>query len=338
MDYVESIRVFVRVANFRSFSKAAEQLDQSRAAITRQIQYLESHLGTRLLNRTTRSLSLTEAGRLYLQRVTRILVELDDTEQLVVEHSAAPAGVLRILAPVVFAQRNLAPVLQSYRAKYPHVLPEVMLTDSDIDLVAQGYDVGIVPTGSVRNVTSVTRPLIASSTTVCAAPDYLARHGVPENPADLTNHATLTTSSGHASGGALKFAGPDGEVGVSLRPALVANDTEVLRQAALNGMGIGFLPSIIVRDDVRGGRLVCLLDDYQLPGRALQIVYASRQHLPAKIRTFIDHLVSWFGDETTFHSMGDRAGDAATIRLPRYHLSHLGLHNPQKFLGIKASS
>jgi DNA-binding transcriptional LysR family regulator len=116
VDYVESMRTFVKVANFESFTRAAEQLDQSRAAVTRQIMNLESHLGTRLLNRNTRSISLTEAGRLYLDRVTQILDALDDTEQMVAGQSAVPAGVLRILAPVVFAQRNLAPVLQSYLA------------------------------------------------------------------------------------------------------------------------------------------------------------------------------------------------------------------------------
>jgi DNA-binding transcriptional LysR family regulator len=295
MDRVESMRAFMLIANFGSFTRAAEQLDQSRAVITRHIRNLESHLGTRLLNRSTRSLSLTDVGRLYLERVTHILDALDDIEQQVADQSAGPAGLLRILAPVVFAQRNLAPVLQSYRAKYPRVLPELMLTDSNFDLITQGYDIGIVPTESVRSLTSVARLLTGTSTKVCASPSYLARQGVPENPADLKNHDTVMTLSDHASGGALRFTGPDGEVGVPLRPALVANDTEVLRQAVLNSMGIGFLPSTLVRDDVRNGHLVCLLDDYRLPGRELQIVYASRLHLPAKMRTFIDHLVSWFG-------------------------------------------
>jgi DNA-binding transcriptional LysR family regulator len=234
-------------------------------------------------------------GRLYLERVTHILDALDDIEQKVADQSAGPVGLLRILAPVIFVQRNLAPMLQSYCAQYPRVLPELMLTNSNFDLIAQGYDIGIVPTESVRGVSSVARLLTGTSTKVCAAPGYLARHGVPENPADLKNHATLMTLSDHASGGVLRFTGPDGEVGVPVRPALVANDTEVLRQAVLNGMGIGFLPSTLVWDDVRNGHLVFLLDDYLLPGRELQIVYASRLHLPAKMRTFIDHLVSWFG-------------------------------------------
>jgi DNA-binding transcriptional LysR family regulator len=322
MDRVESMRAFVLIANFGSFARAAEQLDQSPAVVTRHIQDLESHLGTRLLNRSTRSLSLTEEGRLYLESVTHILDALDDIEQKVSDQSAGPVGLLRILAPVVFAQRNLAPVLQSYREKYPRVLPELMLTDSNFDLIAQGYDIGIVPTESVRGVSSVARLLTGTSTKICAAPSYLARNGVPENPADLKNHATLMTLSDHASGGVLRFTGPDGEVGVPLRPALVANDTEVLRQAVLNSMGIGFLPSTLVRDDVRNGHLVCLLDDYRLPGRELQIVYASRQHLPAKMRTFIDHLVSWFGNETNSDSVIDPAESASANRScnPSSHL------------------
>jgi DNA-binding transcriptional LysR family regulator len=325
MDRVESMRAFMLIANFGSFTRAAEQLDQSRAVITRHIRNLESHLGTRLLNRSTRSLSLTDVGRLYLERVTHILDALDDIEQQVADQSAGPAGLLRILAPVVFAQRNLAPVLQSYRAKYPRVLPELMLTDSNFDLITQGYDIGIVPTESVRSLTSVARLLTGTSTKVCASPSYLARQGVPENPADLKNHDTVMTLSDHASGGALRFTGPDGEVGVPLRPALVANDTEVLRQAVLNSMGIGFLPSALVRDDVRNGHLVCLLDDYRLPGRELQIVYASRQHLPAKMRTFIDHLVSWFGNETNSDSVMDPAESVSATRScnPSSHLKAL---------------
>jgi DNA-binding transcriptional LysR family regulator len=325
MDRVESMRAFVLIANFGSFARAAEQLDQSPAVVTRHIQDLESHLGTRLLNRSTRSLSLTEEGRLYLESVTHILDALDDIEQKVSDQSAGPVGLLRILAPVVFAQRNLAPVLQSYREKYPRVLPELMLTDSNFDLIAQGYDIGIVPTESVRGVSSVARLLTGTSTKICAAPSYLARNGVPENPADLKNHATLMTLSDHASGGVLRFTGPDGEVGVPLRPALVANDTEVLRQAVLNGMGIGFLPSTLVWDDVRNGHLVCLLDDYRLPGRELQIVYASRQHLPAKMRTFIDHLVSWFGNETNSDSVMDPAESVSATRScnPSSHLKAL---------------
>ncbi len=325
MDRVESMRAFVLIANFGSFARAAEQLDQSPAVVTRHIQDLESHLGTRLLNRSTRSLSLTEEGRLYLESVTHILDALDDIEQKVSDQSAGPVGLLRILAPVVFAQRNLAPVLQSYREKYPRVLPELMLTDSNFDLIAQGYDIGIVPTESVRGVSSVARLLTGTSTKICAAPSYLARNGVPENPADLKNHATLMTLSDHASGGVLRFTGPDGEVGVPLRPALVANDTEVLRQAVLNGMGIGFLPSTLVWDDVRNGHLVCLLDDYRLPGRELQIVYASRQHLPAKMRTFIDHLVSWFGNEANSDSVMDPAESVSATRScnPSSHLKAL---------------
>lgn len=151
---------------------------------------------------------------------------------------------------------------------------------------------------------------------------------MPEHPADLSNHATLTTPSDHTSGGTLRFSAPDGEVNVSLRPALVANDTEVLRQAALSGMGIGFLPSTLVRDDVHDGRLVRLLGDYRLPNSAFQIVYASRQYLPAKVRTFIDHLVSWFGDETSLRSVRDRARDVSPLASVSL-LSHLSPANPE---------
>ena len=144
MDHLQSMRVFVRVADLGSFARAASAMDISNAVATRHVADLEGRLGTRLLNRTTRSLSLTESGQVYLERARQILDELEDVEQMVVARNHEPLGSLRIVAPVVFGLHNLAPVLQTYAQRYPKVVPDVTLVDRQVDLVEEGFDVGIV--------------------------------------------------------------------------------------------------------------------------------------------------------------------------------------------------
>jgi DNA-binding transcriptional LysR family regulator len=295
MDHLESMRVFIRVADLGSFARAAVQLEVSRALVTRRIADLESHLRVRLLNRTTRSVSLTESGQLYFERVSRIVEQVESAVELVASSSTTPFGRLRIVAPVVFAQRNLGPALQNYRQRYPNVVPDLMLTNQDFDLVSQGYDLGIVPSTSLyASSTLIARPLVSTALIVCAAPGYLARHGAPSHPWELANHATLISLANLFTNNEWVFTGPDGEVKVALSPALVANDTEVLLQATLAEMGVGILPSAQVARDIDDGRLELLLPNHALPPLGLHVVYPSRQHLPAKVRTFIDFLIEYF--------------------------------------------
>lgn len=290
MDQFQTIRVFVEVANEGSFTRAAERLDLSRSVITRHIAALETRLKTRLINRDTRKLSLTEAGEFYIERARRIVRQLTETEALVTSFANAPCGRLRVVAPVAFGQRNMGAVLHTYRQRYPDVLPELTLSDDDCDLIAQGYDVGILPASGIRGVTWVTRPLVSTSVVACASPGYIARHGLPREPRELVDHAYVHSGSRteHV------FHGPDGEIRIALQSALIANDIEVLRQAALAGMGIAFLPAVMVQRDLRQGALVALFTNYTLPSRDLRVAYASRSFLPAKIRTFVDHLVAHF--------------------------------------------
>ena len=294
MNQLQSMRVFVKVADLGSFVGAATALDLSTAVITRHVADLETRLGTRLLNRTTRRLSLTEAGRTYLERVRHILDDLEGVEQMVVARNHEPVGTLLIVAPVVFGLHTLAPVVQSYAARYPDVVPDVTLADRQVDLVEEGFDVGILATRHMRSGSIVTRRLTTGYMTVCATPAYLAQHGTPTRPEDLLNHPCLARSSEH--GGEEKvFATPDGgEVRVRPGNAIGANNTEMLRQFALLGMGVAILPSYLIGRDLASGRLVPLLTDYRLPQVEITIAYPSRLHLPAKVRTFIDHLVEHF--------------------------------------------
>ncbi|MEK6298048.1 MAG: LysR family transcriptional regulator, partial [Paraburkholderia tropica] len=159
MDHLQSMRVFVKVADLGSFARAASAMDISNAVATRHVADLEGRLGTRLLNRTTRSLSLTESGQVYLERARQILDELEDVEQMVVARNHEPVGTLRIVAPVVFGLHNLAPVLQTYTQRYPQVIPDVTLVDRQVDLVEEGFDLGVVTARQMRSASIVTRRL-----------------------------------------------------------------------------------------------------------------------------------------------------------------------------------
>lgn len=294
MNQLQSMRVFVKVADLGSFVGAAGALDLSTAVVSRHVADLEARLGTRLLNRTTRRLSLTESGITYRERVRHILDDLEGVEQMVVARNHEPVGTLRIVAPVVFGLHSLAPVVQSYAARYPDVVPDVTLADRHADLVEEGFDVGILVARHMRSASIVTRRLTTAYMTVCATPAYLAQHGTPAHPEDLLRHPCLSRPS-ERGGEERVFTGPGGGQ-VRVRPvnAIAANNTEMLRQFALLGMGVAILPSYLIGRDLASGRLVPLLGDYHLPPIDISIAYPSRLHLPAKVRTFIDHLVEHF--------------------------------------------
>lgn len=291
MDQLQSMRVFIKVADLGSFARAAAHLDMSNAVVTRHVADLESRLGTRLMHRTTRSLSLTEAGHVYLERAKLILDELEDAEQLVSERTHEPVGTLRVVAPVVFGMHNLGAVLRSFTEQYPRVTPDVVLVDRYVDLVEEGFDVGIAIAETIRSASVVSRRLTTGCLVVCASPEYLEKHDVLDSPASLAHQPCVTLSTMSDD---YIFSGPDGEVKVRPKSVMVANNSEMLRQFALQGVGAAILPSYLVGEDLARGALVRLLPDYFLPPMDVNVVYPSRRHMPAKLRAFIDHLVDYF--------------------------------------------
>ncbi|MFM0482445.1 LysR family transcriptional regulator [Paraburkholderia strydomiana] len=310
MNQLQSMRVFVKVADLGSFVRAAGALDLSTAVVTRHVADLEARLGTRLLNRTTRRLSLTESGTTYLERVRHILDDLDGVEQMVVARHHEPVGTLRIVAPVVFGLQSLAPAVQSYTARYPEVVPDVTLADRHADLVEEGFDVGILAGRPARSASIVTRRLTTSQLTVCATPAYLTQHGTPTRPEDLLDHPCLSRPP-EQGGEERVFSGPEGLVRVRPATAIAANNSEMLRQFALLGMGVAILPSYLIARDLAFGRLVELLGDYRLPEIEITIAYPSRLHLPAKVRTFVDHLVEHFQSDATAPARDSRRAKPA---------------------------
>lgn len=290
MDTLDAMRVFVAVVEHAGFSAAADALDRSTASVTRQVAALEQRLGTRLLNRTTRRVSLSSAGAAYYQRALQLLGELDELEAGIRAQALAPSGLLRINAPVSFGIARLGPLLAGYHARHPQVKLDLTLNDRLVDIVEEGYDLAIrVTRQPAPNL--IARKLADAQVLACAAPDYLARAGTPATPSDLADHTCLTYSY-WAGGDEWQLQGPGGtRASVRVGGDLRANNGDVLREAALAGMGIVLQPDFLVGDDLAAGRLLRVLPDWQVPAIGVYAVYASRSHLAPKVRSFIDWLV-----------------------------------------------
>ncbi|PCE31657.1 LysR family transcriptional regulator [Burkholderia ubonensis subsp. mesacidophila] len=293
MDALLSMRLFVRVADLQSFARAAADLDMSNASASRLIMGLEDRLGTLLLYRTTRSLSLTDAGRLYIEQIRKVIDEIDTVEDAIATLDHEPIGALRIVAPVMFGIHVLAPVIRSFKHRHPNVVPEITIVDRHVDLVSEGFDVGLMVTQRISGANTVTRALTRLKLVVCSTRRYLERHGRPLQPGDLERHACLLYQTDYA-GEFVSFDHHATSVAVRPRKTASSNNLGLLRQLALNDMGIAILPAYLVDQDIREHRLVPLLDDYRLPDLEMNIAYPSRRHFPRKARLFVDHVLEHF--------------------------------------------
>ena len=197
MDALNSMRVFVKVAEFNSFARASEALDMAVPRTSRVISELEDHLGTRLLQRTTRKMSLTEPGRIYLERCRQILGEIEETYLMLSANAVSTSGRIRVAAPALFAQRKLAPVLAAYQRAYPDVIVDLVLADRPVDLIEEEFDLGILAARRINSVSLVSRHLATTDYYICAAPNYIAEHGSPVHPSELANHPYLAFRTEH---------------------------------------------------------------------------------------------------------------------------------------------
>ncbi|SAK46927.1 LysR family transcriptional regulator [Caballeronia temeraria] len=298
MNQLQAMRVFLKVAETESFGRAAAALDLSNAVITRYVSLLEAHLNTRLLNRTTRSVSLTEAGRAYAEGCRLVIEQIEAMEASVASSSVDPSGTLKLVASASFSLLGLTPMLRGFRDRYPDVKLRLTLLHRPVDLVAEGFDVGIVVPHLVNSGTLINRPLMRVASVLVASPDYLARRGAPARPASLTAHEFLAPST-DIHGSAWSFTGSSGETeSVEIDPAYAVNSSHMLRQAALSGMGIAVLPQSYVAQDIESGSLVRLLPGYTLKDadKEVSIVYPGRRHVPAKTRSFVDFALAHFRD------------------------------------------
>jgi DNA-binding transcriptional LysR family regulator len=295
MDRLEAYRVFSQVVEMGSFSKAADHLGLSATAASRHVADLEAHLQTRLLNRTTRRISLTETGRSFYERCVQLLADLDEAEQEASRAAVVPRGTLRLTSAVNFGVRHLAPAIAEFLAAHREVRFDVSLSDRIVDLVEEGFDLGI-RIGGAGSEHIVARKFGETRLVPCASPGYLAAHGAPQSPDDLERHNCFTYEY-VAPKNLWRFRDPaGGERAVRVRGNLHSNNGDLLAEAAARGAGIVFEPAFIVGPDVRAGRLVPLLQDYVPAPVPIYAVYPSRKHLSAKIRLFVDFLIARFAD------------------------------------------
>ncbi|OQS42801.1 LysR family transcriptional regulator [Chromobacterium haemolyticum] len=293
MDRFSEIRAFVCVAELGSFAAAAERLELSRAVVTKLVSSLEGRLGVRLMHRTTRRLSLTEAGETYLGQAGGLLAELDDLDARLSQGASSPVGRLRVSAPVSFGMRYLGRVVAGFHQQYPQIEVELNLNDRRVDLVEEGFDLGL-RVSNLSDSSLVARRLARIRDLVVAAPSYLQRCGTPATPADLAEHQcllyALTTQPN-----LWDFTAPDGSSGrVKVKGMLRANNGDILTDAAIHGMGVILQPRFLVEQGLAEGTLVPLLSDYDWHCLDLSAVYPARRHVPGKVRAFVDYLQQFF--------------------------------------------
>jgi len=293
MDRLLSMEIFVAVVELGSLTAAAARHEMSPAMAAKHIKALEARLGLRLMNRTTRRQSLTEAGQAYYARSKAILADIRDAEQGAEALRVAPRGTLRITSTVSFGSVALAPAVADYLDLYPDVSVELALSDVVEDMVASRYDLA-VRIGEPQDSGLVARRIGSYQMIICAAPAYLARHGIPDTPADLARHQCLDFSYWGRRTGWRLADGMGGDADYPPTSRFISNNGQALRQAALAGFGIVLQPEILLADDVRAGRLTPILQPHWPAARPITLLYAKdRQALP-KLTTFVDFVVARF--------------------------------------------
>ncbi|MBS1184265.1 MAG: LysR family transcriptional regulator [Proteobacteria bacterium] len=302
MDIVRGMQAFVALASGGSFVAVADKFDTSSAAVSRQIAALEAHLGVRLVNRTTRRLSLTEAGTQFLERAEQILADLAEAEAVVGQQASSPTGLLRVSAPLSFGITVLSALLPEFRRRFPDLRLDIDLSDRVVDLAHDGVDVAI-RIAQAPSPNLIARRIAPIGIITCASPGYLKARGYPAHPSDLTSHETLSYS--YLSGGdTWTFRNQSGEsVAVRVRPHVHATNGDLLRRMAIEDSGVIVQPDFIVEDDLATGRLLQILPDWTLGTFSLYAIYLSRRQLSAKVRVFIDYLVEALGRDTRYISV-----------------------------------
>ena len=295
MDALSDIAVFVQVVDSGSFTAAAERLGLSKSVVSKYVTRLEERLGARLLHRTTRRLGLTEVGRSFYARSREGLREIEEAEAEVSHLQSAPRGVLRLNSPMSFGILHIAPALADFLELYPDLSVDMSLDDRRLDLVEGGFDLAL-RIGELPDSSMVARRLGPCRHVVCAAPDYLRRHGVPRTPQDLSGHNALTYGY-QESPREWHFAAPNGGiVRVPVSGTLQMNNSLGLREAVLRGAGLTLTPTFVVGADIKAGRLQAVLSEYRALEHSIYAVYPQRRHLSPKVRAFIEFMTARISD------------------------------------------
>ncbi|MAM09395.1 MAG: LysR family transcriptional regulator [Rhizobiaceae bacterium] len=293
MDRFAELEIFTRIAEEANLTRAAEELGLSVSGVSRCLTGLEKRLGVRLVQRTTRHLCLTLEGERFARSARDILADLQDAETSVSVVAAEPRGTLRVGSSLSFALLHLMPIVRDFKARHPHVSVDLQASNRYCDIIENGLDVAIRTRSSEADSSVTIRKLAEVPRILVASPDYIRQLGAPETPEALKDHAsllyTLSDDWDH-----LTFTRDDVTHRLPVKPELASNDGQLLRQAALAGMGILVQPAYVVHDDLAAGRLVPVLSDWSLPMLTMNVVFPSRTHLPARTRLFIDAIVRYF--------------------------------------------
>lgn len=293
MDRLQSLRVFQQVVDEGGFAAAARKMDLAPAVVTRLISDLEKHLGVRLLQRTTRRLSLTQAGERYLERLRTILAELEDADAMVQSESHEISGIVRVLAPPVAATHTLAPAISAFQKLHPNVAVEVHVEDSP-DPAVHEFDLAVLNSTALVDPNVIARPIILSQAVFCASPEYLKRHGQPETPEDLMRHRCLRLRMANARLGPLRMLDPtqqDRVLELDVPAVITANHTDTLLRATLEGAGISSQPIDLLAPLLKGGHLTRVLAPWITARLTLVAAIPSRKYMPSRTRAFMDHLI-----------------------------------------------
>jgi DNA-binding transcriptional LysR family regulator len=288
MDKLANMQAFEAVGRTGSFAEAARQLNVTNSVVSKRIKDLEEHLGIQLLIRTTRKVTPTDTGYSYLEHVRRIIDEIEEVEALVQERRETAIGTIKLAAPLSFGMQYLGPAISEYLKTHPNVTIKTYLSDRHVSLVDEGYDLSI-RTGPLEDSNLVAKKLLQCRRVVCASPDYLKQFGRPRNPADLRNHNCLSYLNVN-DGKAWPYEEDNKRKWQSVTGNFQSDNGDLLHEAALSGCGITLLPTFIVGDSIRDGKLEVVLEDYEESDFNVYAVYQHTRHLSVKIRTLIDHL------------------------------------------------
>ncbi len=297
-DSFSVIPIFVAVVEQGGFSPAAKILGISKSAVSKRITTLEQHLGVKLLQRTTRKLSLTEAGEHYFEHAVKAHAAARDAEESATQLQGEPQGRLRINTPMSFGRMHIAPLLPEFLARYPKITMDTMMDDRQVDLVGGGFDLAI-RAGDLPGSSLIARKLATLHSVVCASPAYLKKYGYPKTPSELSQHnCLLYTYSDNLN--TWSFERDGHKQSVEVDGNYQVNNSEALREAILKGLGVGRLPTFVAGREIEAGTLINLFPDYQMHSKTIYAIFQERQYMPAKVRAFLDFVIEYLGKDEPY--------------------------------------
>ena len=295
MSRIDSLQTFVSVVRSRNFTSAADSLGVTPSAVSKQISGLEERLGVRLLNRTTRSVSPTEAGQMFYQHCENILESITEAEKLVTDFDVTPRGRLRITAMSNFGRRELARIFNDFSEQYPDISFELHISDRPLDIVKEGYDFAL-RIGTLEDSRLIAKPVAEQKIAVCASPAYLEKWGTPKTFEDIDNHRILVVANAEYAriNWLRQFEKDHGFSLQGIERKLTVNDIDLVYEACLKGMGITALPTYIAERHLENGELIQLFKDVEIPVRTIKVVFPKNRYLANKSRAFLDFITNYF--------------------------------------------